>query len=282
MRSSTEPRSTHAQSPVESTPSHWSRFHRHWNLLKPPLRPDESAVSAFARETANRSDRVLLLGVTPELGGLGKELVAVDRSAEMIANVWRRGNSAHRSAVRADWLALPLAKGRFTAAVGDGSLNAVLFPRGHRSLYEELAAVLVPGGVFVCRLFATPADQESFVAVKQRVLSGHVRSFHAFKWHVAMARAMATGDANVAVSAIRDDVNRMFPDRVALATATGWAPEDLDTIDVYRNSREVYSFPTLDQFRAVIPASFRHVRIVAAGSYELAGRCPLLVMERAR
>ncbi|HXX83746.1 MAG TPA: hypothetical protein VEN29_07145 [Casimicrobiaceae bacterium] len=94
--------------------------------------------------------------------------------------------------------------------------------------------------------------------------------------------APETADANVAVRAIRNDVDRMFPDRAALAAATGWAAEDLETIDVYKGSGELYSFPTLEQFRAPIPAAFHRVRIVPAGEYELAERCPLLVMERAR
>jgi hypothetical protein len=72
----------------------------------------------------------------------------------------------------------------------------------------------------------------------------------------------------------------MFPDRDALSAATGWSREDIDTIDVYANSPDVYSFPTFAQLRETIPDVFGNVRLQACGLYPLAERCPLLVLER--
>src|SRR5688572_18930152 len=56
--------------------NHWEAYHRHWALLGPPLRPPAEAVEAVWREAGCLGANVLLLGVTPELAGLGKTLRA--------------------------------------------------------------------------------------------------------------------------------------------------------------------------------------------------------------
>jgi hypothetical protein len=59
----------------------------------------------------------MLLGVTPQLAGLGGDLVAVDNSPKMLAQVWP-GDAADRRAILADWTALPFAAGEFDAVIG--------------------------------------------------------------------------------------------------------------------------------------------------------------------
>jgi hypothetical protein len=110
-------------------------------------------------------------------------------------------------------------------------------------------------------------------------LKGRIRSFHAFKWHLAMAIATEAGDPNVRVERIHEVFNEAFPDRALLAGAAGWREEDIATIDVYRGSWEVYSFPTFAQFRATLPEGLVNLRQVPTGSYELAERCPLVTMD---
>jgi hypothetical protein len=69
-------------------------------------------------------------------------------------------------------------------------------------------------------------------------------------------------------------------DRDAAAAAAGWHPADVSTIDVYAGSDEVYSFPTAAEILAVVPTSLVDPRFVAAGTYDLADRCPLFVADR--
>ena len=260
------------------TTSHWNEFHRRWARIKAPLRPNAEIVEAFETALAGHTSRVLLLGVTQELADLGNELVAVDRSAGMIENVWP-GDLARRRALLGDWLHLEFPKGHFSAVIGDGSLSTIDYPTGHRALYAQLEHLLKPGGRFIVRTFATPEQSDTVAAVADRAWAGRIVNFHAFKWHLAMAIVSESGEANIAVTAIRDTFNRTFADRKALAAATGWAMEDIDTIDVYAGSPDVYSFATLTQLRAVVPKSFDRVEVVPAGSYPLAERCPFLVME---
>jgi len=260
------------------TASHWEEFHRRWGRVKAPLRPNAEIVAAFEAAVAGHSGRVLLLGVTQELADIGRELVAVDRSQGMIDNVWP-GNLTRRRAQLGDWLDLKFPRGHFTAVVGDGSLSTLPYPAGHRAFYAQLEHVLRPGGRFVARTFATPEDGETIDAVIERTNAGRIANFHAFKWHLAMALVSASGDANIPVVKIRDAFNDNFPDRKALAAKTGWAIEDIDTIDVYAGSPDVYSFATLSQLRETIPPSFKRVYVEAVGTYPLADRCPFLIAE---
>jgi SAM-dependent methyltransferase len=263
------------------TENHWTAYHRRWARLTAPLRPDRDVVDGFVQALTGHSDRVLLLGVTPELADIGAEVTAIDRSPTMIAHVWP-GDTARRRALAGDWLELPAPGRRFTAAVGDGSLNALTWPDGQRSLYSGLTRVLEPGGRFAARLFVAPAHSESLDAVAAEARAGRIRSFHAFKWRLAMALVAAAGDPNLRVESILQAFESAFPDRARLAADTGWSREDIDTIDVYRQSGEVYSFPTEAQFRAAIPAGFSAPLFRAAGGYELAGRCPLMILDLPR
>ena len=262
------------------TASHWEEFHHRWARIRPPLRPNAEIVAAFNAALTGHAARVLLLGVTRELADLGRELIAVDRSAGMIEHVWP-GDSPRRRAQQGDWLDLKFPKSHFTAVIGDGSLSTLPYPAGHRALYAQLEHLLKPGGRFVVRTFATPEEGDTVDTVADRVRAARIGNFHAFKWQLAMAIVSGSGEANIAVATILEVFNRVFPDRKALAAATGWALEDIDTIDVYQGSPDAYSFATLSQLRAVVPKSFARVEVVAAGTYPLAERCPFMVMELA-
>jgi hypothetical protein len=50
---------------------------------------------------------------------------------------------------------------------------------------------------------------------------------------------------------------------------------------MYAGSDANYSFASRRQFLEIVPAEFTNARFVDVGSYELAERCPLLVLERA-
>lgn len=258
--------------------SHWTDFHRRWARLKPPLRPDEAIVEAFRSAVAERRERVLLLGVTMELANIGAETIAVDHSAMMIAHVWP-GDTAQRHAVNADWQALPFPASHFSAAVGDGCLSAVAYPGGQRGIFGQLSRIVKPGGRFVARLFQAPDQGETISAVGRSAMTRQIRSFHAFKWRLAMAIVAKAADPNIKVQQILDVFEREFPDRAGLARATGWPAADIDTIDVYRGSPEVYSFPTFAQLRTTIPKAFSEPRLLSVGKYELAERCPFLILD---
>jgi SAM-dependent methyltransferase len=257
--------------------SHWSEYYRRWSRLTPPLRPNEEVRDCIRGIIADHDQRVLLLGVTPELVDIGDELIGVDHSATMIAHIWP-GDTERRRVVKGEWLALDFPPGHFSAAVGDGCLSVLTFPAGYQTLCGQLARVVRPGGKLVFRMFRTPEIGEPVAAVCHRAMKGQIRSFHAFKWHLAMAIVAEAGDPNIRVERIREVFNEAFPDRASLARAAGWREEDIATIDVYKGSWDVYSFPTWEQFRRAIPDALTNLQFISAGSYELAERCPLVTM----
>ena len=260
--------------------SHWTDFHRHWQRLKPPQRPHPDVVAGVRKLLRGHDVSLLLLGVTPELAGLGESLVAVDRNRTMIEHVWP-GDGESRRALQGDWCALPFPAQRFSAALGDGSANCLAYPEDYRRLLAELARVLRPGGRLVLRVYTSPERPEAVERLRREALAGRVESLHGFKWRLVSAMLAEAGSCNIPVAAILERFDALFPDRSHLAEASGWPAEDIATIEGYRRSSEVYSFPTLDQFRAVLPPSFGDLRIASSGGYELAERCPLVTLDLA-
>jgi SAM-dependent methyltransferase len=262
----------------------WAAFQARWARLKPPLRANDEVVAAIGAAIGDAADGrapALLLGVTPEYAGIAPAMVAVDWSRPMIDGIWP-GDDAARRSLCADWRDLPLASGSCGAAVGDGSLSCLAWPDDYRRVFDRLAAVLRPGARLAIRCYATPDPCEPLAAVGAAALAGAAEGFHALKWRIAMALAAARGDPNVPVVAILAAFDTLFPDRGRLAAAAGWDDEEIAEIDAYAGQRLVYSFPTRAEVLARVPPAFAGARFVAAGTYPLAERCPILVAERRR
>jgi len=218
----------------------------------------------------------VLLGVTPEYAHLVQGVVAIEHNEAMIAALWPH---KRRNAVRGDWLHLPLRAHACVAIIGDGTLNNLLFASDYTRFFAEAARALKAGGRLVLRTFVRPEQAvESCQALRERARNAEIGSFHAFKWRLAMALAAEAGDSNVAVARIHQAFDSMFPDRRMLAASSGWDEEAIGTIDVYRGSRVIYSFPKLSEMRCALAPKFIESDL-AYGSYELAERCPVIVLE---
>lgn len=262
--------------------SHWEAYHSRWSRLGPPLRPAPSVVAAVGAELASfqstaDGDRVcLLLGVTPELARIHTPLVAVDRNPEMIEALWS-GDDAQRRALRGDWTELDSSIGPVACAVGDGSLNVMAFPHPQVRVLERLRALIPEHGGVILRVFArNPTETSESVSevLGRPEISG---SFHGFKWRLAMAMCNERG-ATLEVAELWERFTLGFPNRAALAARTGWSMAEIETVDVYAGSPEAYAFPTRDEFLELARGCGFRPRIREVGGYELAERCPLLVL----
>ena len=254
----------------------WHDHARQWSRLASPLRPHADDVSNVRRALENAAGLHLLLGVTPEYAHLTGSVVAVDRNEAMISALWPHPG---RNAIQGDWLCLPIGRDACGAVIGDGVLNAVHYFSEYVRLLDEVKRVLKPGGRFVIRSFVRPElEQETCQGVCERAKTRSIGSFHAFKWRLAMAIAAESGDANVPLWRIHQTFESLLPDRQRLTATTGWAAEQIATIDVYRGLRASFSFPTLSEVRQAFAGNFREVAL-AYGSYELSERCPVIALE---
>ncbi len=257
---------------------HWNHYFVHWTHLGPPLRPTAQTVAACDRALSCNFGRVLLYGVTPEFAELGGNLVAVDRSIEMISNVWP-GNTERRFAILGDWRSLPLPSHCFEAAVGDAPLNNVSFPEDAELVLTELKRVLKPCGRSVFRAFCRPEIPETLEEVRCAAFAGNTQSFHALKWRVAMACVADRNPPIIRLAEILASFNAAFPDRAALSQRTGWDVDAITSIDAYAGSAHIYSFPTIKQIVELVRSHFGDVQILESGSYPLVERCPLIAFQ---
>lgn len=94
----------------------WEMMLKQFDQWGSPLRPCADDVEMFKKEL-RKGDRVLLLGMTPELIDLAD--LAVDNNPHAV----KLGGS---KAVLADWGDLPF-EGEFDAVIGDGCLTVSFF-----------------------------------------------------------------------------------------------------------------------------------------------------------
>jgi hypothetical protein len=234
-------------------------------------------VEVYRRALEGKNEHALLLGVTPELANIARETTALDNSEPMIAYIWP-GDAPMRRAVLANWLAMPIRERRFSSVMGDGCLNTLAYS-DYRTLFDQISKVLQPDARAVFRIFMTPDVCESLSALRSAAFSGEIESFHGFKWRLAMSITAERGTPDLRVTELHQTFERQYPDRAALAHATGWPIEDIDGIDAYAQNSAIYSFPRADEVLAAVPNAFPGAHFISSGQYELAECCPILIAD---
>jgi hypothetical protein len=258
----------------------WSDFHKRFAVQGLPQIPDEKIARGYRELIAGRDQRVLLLGITRALTGLGADLTALDFNAAQIERMWP-GDASDRRARLGDWRDLEPPLAPFTAAIGDGSLSTLAWPGEYRNVLGRVAAALAPGGVLAIRCFVAPDEPEPFEQVVGDVLDGRERDCNAARWRMAMAAVDPQG--GIAARDLATIWRKAFPDFAALAELTGWSLEGMNLIfDTFARSTVRFSFVTRGAVLETLPASLAGARFAPSGDYPLADRCPFLVSERAR
>jgi len=266
---------------------HWPEIARLWRHIGPPLRPvaqDVRFYSDAVREWVGLrgAPRALLLGVTPELYRLpwpeGTDLLAVDRSQDMIDRVWPGPKDAARCM---SWLDLSLPGSSRDIVLCDGGLQLLAHPQGQRRLAHVLRGILSDGGLCVVRLYAPPARRESPDAVLRDLLEGKIACMNLLKLRLGMSLMNAAAEG-VELGTIWRALHAAAPDLNELAARIGWSAEHMSAIDPYRDSAVRYHFVTADQVSQMFcgdPGGFE-VRRVSVPDYELGERCPTIVLQR--
>jgi hypothetical protein len=260
--------------------THWAAVYAPAPRLGPPLFVDSTIAAAYQAAVAGHTERGLLLGATPQLADFAADVTAVERNPSVIASRWP-GDTEHRRAICADWRDMQFAAASFTSCIGDGSLNSLPSLADITAILARVALFVVPGGRMAFRVYRTPEPCESVAAVFASARTGRITSFGAFKWRLAMALVHERADPRMPVVDIRDRFEQEAPDRTDFAASSGIARIDVDTIDIYRGSAEIYCFPTGAELLGSLPPGLRFVEFAPSGSYELAEHCPLVILQRA-
>ncbi|MBU0688224.1 MAG: class I SAM-dependent methyltransferase [Gammaproteobacteria bacterium] len=256
-------------------PDHWQNFASRWNRLGSPMRPCPEDLRNFQTALGDSKGSCLLLGVTPELANISPRLTAIDNSPDMIRALWLH----EKRPVLGDWLDMPFEDASFDNIIGDGCPVLLEFPQQQERFFAEVVRVLKPGGKLLLRAFVCAAQAESPELVCHEARQGNIKGFHAFKWRLSMAIASQTPNYTFLVSETLRIFDRQFPDRQQLAEVTGWDMQDIDTLDLYQDSIALYSYPPLASLRKTLPKALVEIGLMY-GHYELAERCPLLILER--
>ena len=257
--------------------THWNTRILHWDRIKPPLRPHPRSIQTQIDLVGDKTDRVLVLGVTPELTGSFENVTAVDKEPRMVEHFWE-GDSANRHAILADWVDVDLPENHFTAVVGDGSMNLVGFPDGITRLLERLLGLMAPGGVFAVRAFSRPDEPVS----KDDILTHGLRMpLDAFRCYLNMHIASTEGTV-IPSRRMLEVFDDLFPDRTVLCKKTGWDINDVSfSMDAYRNSTASTAYPTKAQWLSAVPGSAVDARMVSTSGYPLAENYPVLTFRKA-
>lgn len=259
------------------TGKHWQDLFRAWAGLPKPVAVAPEVIAAIKAEVRGSSGPTLLLGLTRALMDTNSDLVAIDRSAGLAVERSRTETSAR--ILVGDWTALPFAPASFATCIGDGSLISFEFPYRLRSVLDEVARCLKPGGRFACRAFLRPDRPQAFEELMNTARRGGI-AFQHFKFKFAMAMTLESGSPNIAVATLPALLAERLPDRDELAAQTGWDRREIDTIDVYRASDATYCFPTRTELASVLPPAFTQLRFVPVANHPFGDEWPVVVLDR--
>ena len=271
--------------------SHWEYLASAYPLLGSPLRPSpediaiaEAAVEAYVATRSAYSSLAVLMGATPDLARMrwpaSTKLIGSDASHAMMRFVWPGDEATMRFGICANWLAFPLPPSSVQIVVGDGSLNCVRHPEEADALCASVRDVLVEDGLMVLRCFVRPHQPESVDGVFSEMYRGAIPTYSQFKFRlfVAMEQDLRRG---LAVAELYRLWASYSIDPVCLAKATGWPLSEIQTMDGFRDSSTVHTFPTMTEFRGLLERHFDLVDI-RTPSYPLGEQCPTFVVRNSR
>jgi hypothetical protein len=269
----------------------WVKFARRYSEFGSPfvpcqedIRTMEQAVATHPRSVIAKVSTALMLGVTPGIALMswprGTRLLAAEISRAVIDALWPGDVSGVREAICASWLDIPVARKSCDVVVADGSLSTCRYPNEVRDLLRAVAELLADGGLFVCRCYLRPLVQESLDAVFAAAFSDAGLRVDQFKMRLYTALQHSASEG----VAVREAARVMYKygvDRHVMQHRFGWSPGTIEPFLSWPVLDSVYSFPSLDELKALVNECFEVVS-VRYPRYELGDRCPTVVMRPIR
>ena len=223
-----------------------------YQAMPPPLRPCAADTARVAEVIARllrpeSAPRVLVLGATPDYARLpwpkAADLLAVDRSAEMLHSLWPLAAATTKCA---DWRVMPLPPDSRDLALCDGGLTYLSYPDDLRRFVHRLQEVLSPGGRFVTRVHLPPEAPESPADVVGDLLAGRIANSGILK--LRLAKSVARGpDRGARLRDVWRAYRDALPAGVDLDASTGWSATERGAIDAYARCEDRYYFPSHDE-----------------------------------
>lgn len=237
-------------------------------------------IEAARPELEAAAATLLVLGVTPELIALEwpreARMIVLDSSAGVISALWGENPRPESEVICALWQDMPLGDASMAAAVGDGSLNALTSLAEYQVVLAQLARVLRPRAILALRCFVRPERSERPDELAARAMRGDFPTISTFRFRLAMT--LAGPDARVSLGDLPPVMDALFPDRDALAHATGWTRAEIDSTDAITGAIPV-TFPTEAELTSLTEPGFERIAVRTA-DYPEAVRCPTLVWRR--
>lgn len=247
------------------------KHHNNWDKLKAPARPTQSVVDTF--KSLVPDGPIYLMGVTPEIANSYNNILAVDRDTKMIENVWP-GDTETKMAVNADWETFLPGK-KFKGVIGDVALTMLADKKRITSFNIKSFNMLEPGGTVAQRIFHKPKDKITRDMLIDMLSKPATVNFNAFKWMMFMAYAEEAHD-KIKVRNILKFFNEICPVREFAAKDTGWNIDDINTIDLYKDSDWEVIVMSKKDWLETIPKGATNVQFTYCDDYDLAELCPIL------
>jgi hypothetical protein len=242
-----------------------------WDKLKAPARPTESVVNDF--KSLVPEGPIYLLGVTPEIANAYDNVLAVDRDTKMIENVWP-GDTETKMAVNASWETFLPGK-KFNGIIGDVALT-LLADKRHISAFNQKALnMLNIGGTMAQRIFHKPSTPITRDMLIDMLSKPATINFNAFKWMMFMCYAEET-HSKIKLRNILKLFNQICPVREFAAKDTGWSIDDINTIDLYKDSDWEVIVMSKKEWLETVPKGATNTKFTYQTDYDLAELCPIL------
>ncbi len=253
-----------------------------------PLRPipeDIRIYRDFASGLSTKDSRLtsLILGVTPELYELASEVFdevfAIDRTPEMIDFVWP-GSANH--VFQKDWIELADLSLHVDTIFCDGGVHLLRHPDQQGLLISAIDRSLKKGGRFITRLFTPPMVREGVEDVFEALQEFNIPSMNHLKIRLCSAMQV-DATSGVRLADVWSRLNGSIKDRTSFFSSLCWNLEQVNVIDLYKDSDARYHFVTVDQtiqaFLEFAPSlSFIGVDIP---NYSMGNQFPVICFEKA-
>ncbi len=253
-----------------------------------PLRPIPEDIRIYRDFSSGLSTKdlrqtALILGVTPELYALASEtfdeVFAIDRTLEMIDFVWP-GNPNH--VFQKDWTELADLSLHVDTIFCDGGLHLLRHADQQGLLISAIDRSLKKGGRFITRLFTPPMVREGVEDVFEALQQFNIPSMNHLKIRLGSAM-QADAASGVRLADVWSRLNGSIKDRTSFFSSLGWNLDQVNVIDLYKDSDARYHFVTVDQtiqaFLEFAPSlSFIGVDIP---NYSMGNQFPVICFEKA-